>query len=263
MDERKWIERILAGDTQSFSCLVAKYEKMAYTIALRILENREEAEEAVQDAFVKMYRALSDFHFDSKFSTWFYRIVYRTALTALRQQRMFVSYEEAGPVDLSNDEVESATALLEREDRKEMIARTLKKLPADEALLLTLYYLEECSVEEICQITELSASNVKVKLFRIMALIIQEKKRVYKYYIKKRFTPVGIFSIFVAYMLVLVGILYLVKLSPGGAETVLGSLRAYFPIVLTIASGISCFFLFTQLDNWLKREEIRRQNTSK
>ena len=70
---------------------------------------------------------------------------------------------------------------------------------------------------------------------RIMALIIQEKKRVYKYYIKK----------------------------PGGAETVLGSLRAYFPIVLTIASGISCFFLFTQLDNWLKREEIRRQNTSK
>ena len=98
---------------------------------------------------------------------------------------------------------------------------------------------------------------------RIMALIIQEKKRVYKYYIKKRFTPVGIFSIFVAYMLVLVGILYLVKLSPGGAETVLGSLRAYFPIVLTIASGISCFFLFTQLDNWLKREEIRRQNTSK
>lgn len=90
----------------------------------------EEAEEAVQDAFVKMYRALSDFHFDSKFSTWFYRIVYRTALTALRQQRMFVSYEEAGPVDLSNDEVESATALLEREDRKEMIARTLKKLPA-------------------------------------------------------------------------------------------------------------------------------------
>ena len=65
---------------------------------------------------------------------------------------------------------------------------------------------------------------------RIMALIIQEKKRVYKYYIKKRFTPVGIFSIFVAYMLVLVGILYLVKLSPGGTETVLGSLRAYFPI---------------------------------
>lgn len=98
---------------------------------------------------------------------------------------------------------------------------------------------------------------------RIMALIMQEKKRVYKYYIKKRFTPGGIISMFVAYMLVLVGILYLVKLSPGGTEMILGSLRTYFPVVLTIATGISCFFLFTQLDNWLKREEMRRQNTSK
>lgn len=98
---------------------------------------------------------------------------------------------------------------------------------------------------------------------RIMALIMQEKKRVYKYYIKKQFTPVGIFSMLVAYLFVLVGVLYLVKLSPGGTDTVLGSLRAYFPIVLTIASGISCFFLFTQLDNWLRGEEIRRQNTSK
>ena len=56
MDERDWIRRIVAGDTQSFSCLVAKYEKMAYTIALRIVENREDAEEVVQDAFLKMYR---------------------------------------------------------------------------------------------------------------------------------------------------------------------------------------------------------------
>lgn len=166
MDEQKWIERILAGDTQSFSCLVAKYEKMAYTIAFRILENREEAEEAVQDAFVRMYRGLSDFQFGSKFSTWFYKIVYRTALSALRQQRMFMNYEEAGSIELSVGELDSATALLERNDRKDIITSVLKKLPADEALLLTLYYLEECSVEEIRQITELTPSNIKVKLFR-------------------------------------------------------------------------------------------------
>lgn len=67
MDEQQWIARILAGDTQSFSCLVAKYEQMAFTIAFRIIGNREEAEEATQDAFLKMYRALPDFHFESKF----------------------------------------------------------------------------------------------------------------------------------------------------------------------------------------------------
>ena len=52
MDEQKWIKSILAGDTKSFSCLVVKYQQMAFTIAFRILENREEAEEVVQDAFV-------------------------------------------------------------------------------------------------------------------------------------------------------------------------------------------------------------------
>lgn len=82
MDEQKWIKSILAGDTKSFSCLVAKYQQMAFTIAFRILENREEAEEVVQDAFVKMYRALPSFQFGSKFSTWFYKIVYNTAITA-------------------------------------------------------------------------------------------------------------------------------------------------------------------------------------
>ena len=65
MDEQKWIKSILAGDTKSFSCLVVKYQQMAFTIAFRILENREEAEDVVQDAFVKMYRALPSFHFCS------------------------------------------------------------------------------------------------------------------------------------------------------------------------------------------------------
>ena len=82
MDEKEWIKRIVAGDTQMFSCLVAKYERMAYTIAFRILGNKEEAEEATQDAFVRMYRALPRFQFESKFSTWFYRIVYRVAISA-------------------------------------------------------------------------------------------------------------------------------------------------------------------------------------
>lgn len=166
MDEQKWIKCILAGDTKSFSCLVAKYQQMAYNIAFRILENREEAEEAVQDSFVKMYRALPSFQFGSKFSTWFYRIVYNTSITAHRKQSLFESYDDALATDLTTGEVDSATAILERKDRKEIIARVLKKLPADESLVLTLFYLEECSIADIHQITELTPANIKVKLFR-------------------------------------------------------------------------------------------------
>ena len=166
MDEQKWIKSILAGDTKSFSCLVVKYQQMAFTIAFRILENREEAEEVVQDAFVKMYRALPSFQFGSKFSTWFYKIVYNTAITAQRKQSVFDSYDDAIATDLTTSEVDSATAILEREDRKEIIARVLKKLPADESLVLNLFYLEECSIADIGQITDLTPSNIKVKLFR-------------------------------------------------------------------------------------------------
>lgn len=166
MEEKKWIEQILAGDLHSFSCLITKYEKMAYTLALRLTGNKEEAEEVTQDAFIKAYNALDTFKFESKFSTWLYRIVYRTSLSALRQQKIFTDYDEARSEELTQDEIDSAASLLERNDRREIISRVMRLLPPDESMLLTLYYLEECSVDDICRITDLSASNVKVRLFR-------------------------------------------------------------------------------------------------
>ncbi|MDH6307022.1 RNA polymerase sigma factor (sigma-70 family) [Parabacteroides sp. PF5-5] len=166
MDEQIWIEKILAGDAQSFSCLVAKYQQMAFNIAFQITGNREEAEEVVQDSFVKAYHALASFRFGSKFSTWFYKIVYNTSITAQRRQSSSVSYEDIHSVDITAEETDNAIKLLEREERKEIIQKALKKLPTDEALILSLYYLEECSVEDIRQITDLTLSNVKVKLFR-------------------------------------------------------------------------------------------------
>lgn len=166
MDEQKWIKSILAGDTQCFSCLVEKYLQMAFSIAFRILENREEAEEVVQDAFVRMYRALPTFQFGSKFSTWFYKIVYNAAISAQRKQFQFTGYDEAASGDLTENEIDNAASIMERKDRKEIIDRVLKKLPSEDALLLTLYYLEECSIEDIRQITNLTPSNIKIKLFR-------------------------------------------------------------------------------------------------
>lgn len=166
MDERRLIESIIAGDLQLFSCLISKYEKMAYTLALRIMGNREDAEEVTQDSFLKMYRALPDFHFESKFSSWFYKIVYHTALTALRGQRIFSNYEETEINDVTIAEQERATSILECKDRKKIISETLNYMQKDEALLLTLYYLQECSIEEINQITNLIVSNIKTKLFR-------------------------------------------------------------------------------------------------
>ena len=148
------------------SQLYHRYLHIFLSTARNALGDQALAEDVVQDAFVKMYRALPSFQFGSKFSTWFYKIVYNTAITAQRKQSVFDSYDDAIATDLTTSEVDSATAILEREDRKEIIARVLKKLPADESLVLNLFYLEECSIADIGQITDLTPSNIKVKLFR-------------------------------------------------------------------------------------------------
>ena len=83
-DDRYYISKVLEGDMQAFSYLVDKYKDMVFTLAFRILKNRENAEEVAQDSFVKVYQNLKKFKSKSKFSTWLYRIVYNTAISRVR-----------------------------------------------------------------------------------------------------------------------------------------------------------------------------------
>ena len=97
---------------------------------------------------------------------------------------------------------------------------------------------------------------------RIMALIMQEKRRVFKYYVKARFTPAGIIGGCVAYLFILIGILFAAKTYAGETTALYTVMKSFFPILLTVASAVSFFFLFTQLDNWMKREELKRKHLS-
>jgi len=161
------IDKVLKGDTSSFSYFVDTYQDMAVTIAYRVCGNRQDAEDIVQNAFVKAFHNLHTFRNTSKFSTWFYRIVYNTALTALRSGRNNVEYADYQVVDNSNTFSDWDTvSQLEEQERNMLLDEAMKKLPPDESLLLTLYYLEENSSKEIMAITSLTESNLKVKLHR-------------------------------------------------------------------------------------------------
>src|SRR5690349_1965238 len=81
------IDRILAGEQQLYATLVERHKRFAFTIALRILENRPEAEEAAQDAFIKAFHHLAGFNRQAKFSTWLYRIAFNTAVSYKRKRR--------------------------------------------------------------------------------------------------------------------------------------------------------------------------------
>ena len=167
MDEKQLIRKVLKGDTSSFGFFVDTYQNMAFNIAYRICSNRQDAEDIVQNSFVKAFHNLHTFRIDSKFSTWFYRIVYNTSLThigGMKFQNEFVDYKE-----INSDESYFDTGILNdihEKERKEIINNAMEQLPKDDSLLLTLFYLEENSIKDICLITSLSDSNVKVKLHR-------------------------------------------------------------------------------------------------
>ena len=164
MDEKKQIQKALKGDTSAFSYFVDKYQDMAMTIAYRVCKNMQDAEDVVQDSFVKAYHNLHTFKAESKFSTWLYSIVYNTAKTAISKTIQYLDYEQINEFDLCSDFDPIST--IEENEKKELINIALKKMPPDESVMLTLFYLEENSSKEISKILGLTESNVKVRLHR-------------------------------------------------------------------------------------------------
>ncbi len=158
---------ILNGDTQKFSILVDRYKHMVYTLALRMVKNKETAEEISQDTFIKVYKSLNRFKGESKFSTWIYRIAYNNCMDTLRKtnrENNTVSIHEYTENQIST--LDNALDIMEQEERKHSIQNCLQLLPSEDSLLLTLYYYEELSLQEISKIINVTPNNVKVKLFR-------------------------------------------------------------------------------------------------
>ncbi|MDH6310379.1 RNA polymerase sigma factor (sigma-70 family) [Dysgonomonas sp. PFB1-18] len=166
MDEKQQIHKVLKGDMSAFGYFVDTYQDMAITIAYRICGNKQDAEDIVQNAFVKAFHNLHTFRADSKFSTWFYRIVYNTAITETRTSTFnteFVDYKVAETNSYSDMDTMSQ---IEENERNRLINEAMEQMPKDESVMLTLYYLEDNPVKEIALITNLTESNVKVKLHR-------------------------------------------------------------------------------------------------
>ncbi len=169
------VQRVLAGNTEAFAILVEKHSDMAFTIANKIVRSREDAEEIAQDAFIKAYQSLRSFKGESKFSTWLYRIVYNAAISHTRRKKQnFTQLDERVISDATEDEIFENLDTLDAEHQSKLVNEAINNLPADESAIVTLFYLKENTIEDISQITGLSVSNVKVKLFRIRKKLHEE-----------------------------------------------------------------------------------------
>ena len=166
-NDQYYINLILDGDTNAFSVLVNRYKDLVFTLTMRMLKNREEAEEVAQDSFIKAYKSLNRFKGDSKFSTWIYKIAYNTSLDRLKKNRKH--YNDV-PIDEFTEHqvktIDNALDNLESKEQTKAIQDCITLLPSEDGFLLTLYYFDEMSLEEISQTVGLTSNNVKVKIFR-------------------------------------------------------------------------------------------------
>ena len=179
LEDNHYIKQTREGDMQAFGLLIQKHQRLVYTLALRMLKNPEEAQEAAQDTFVKVYQSLSGFEGKSKFTTWMYRVVYNECVGRLRKTKRHVTWVE----DIMDNPDEPADFLdgleiLQREERSALVKKGIEMLTPAEAIVLTLFYLEDQSIKEISAITGNSESNVKVQLFRGRKHLEQNLKKI-------------------------------------------------------------------------------------
>ncbi len=161
------IEKIKAGDKRAFGVIIETYGSLALNIALPIVGNIEDAEEVVQDSFVRIFRFINQYNGASRFSSWLYKIVYNSALTKINSNAKELLRKDEYNKTLDSDDYRYEDNLhLDQEIQKSIIDDALTKIPESDRLILTLFYFGEKSIPEIAEITSWKVSKCKVKLMR-------------------------------------------------------------------------------------------------
>ena len=168
LNDKEIISRVLQGELHHFAELVNRYQNYVFTLTLRFIKNREDAEEVAQDIFIKAYRSLPDFRGSSKFSTWLYTIVHTTCITFLRKKKHETYSLENENIFATANSRDSGynSNQVEQKSRIYMVTKAIALLNPDDAEVITLFYKAEQSLEEISRILGLETNTVKVRLHR-------------------------------------------------------------------------------------------------
>jgi RNA polymerase sigma-70 factor (ECF subfamily) len=171
------VELVQSGDRKAFSVLIERHKDRAMALAVRMLRNRQDAEEALQDAFVRAYQALPRFEGRSSFGTWFYRIVFNVCSSALERRGTEVH------VSMQNETDDGAAVLeipsadlppdlqLESTEAQKIVQEEVERLPEVYASTFTLFVVQEMSYDEIVEVTGLPLGTVKARLFRARMML--------------------------------------------------------------------------------------------
>lgn len=180
------IQQVLQGNQNAYATLVNRYQGYVFTIVLRYVKAREDAEEVAQDIFVKAYRSLADFKGASKFSTWLYTITTTSCITFLRKKKLEVHSLDNEKVFAVADNVDGGMSAnqVEQKSKVAMVNGAIALLSPDDAQIITLFYKGEQSLEEIAQALGKEVNTVKVQLHRARTRLKEKMQKHFSHEVK-------------------------------------------------------------------------------
>ncbi len=170
ISDKEIIKSVLNGKTADYALLVEKYKDRGFNLLMRMLHNRLDAEEVLQDSFLKAFNSLDKFRWESEFSTWFYKIVFNSGLSFLSSKR---KKNELLLQTINENQLKNidSSFFSKSESVIEFLNELINKLPIRNSLILILYYIDGLKLEEISEILDISLSNAKVLLYRSRNLL--------------------------------------------------------------------------------------------
>jgi RNA polymerase sigma-70 factor, ECF subfamily len=187
-DESALVAQAKAGNMESFSDLVKHYDRRIFRMAKQITQNDDDAEDVLQETFLKAYTHLDDFQGNSKFYTWLVRIAVNEALMKLRKRRSDRTVPLDEPIDTGEDEVVREIAVWEenpeqrysREELGTILDEAIDSLKPAYRTVFILRDIEEMSIEETAEVLKLSISAVKSRLLRARLQLREKLTRLFK-----------------------------------------------------------------------------------
>lgn len=163
-EENQWIQEVLAGNKQAYARIINKYKNQLYATVLRMTKNPQDAQDLVQEAFIKVYHQLDKYKGKGSFSSWIYRVTINHCMDEFRKKGhkiMKVKVDEDRVVNPNHPEV-----IFLKNEKSRQLERLIATLPEDERLILLLRYVNELSYSEISELMETPISNVRNKIHR-------------------------------------------------------------------------------------------------
>jgi RNA polymerase sigma factor (sigma-70 family) len=163
-EETVWIQEVLAGNKHAYAHIINKYKNQLYATILRMTKNPQDAQDFVQEAFIKVYHQLGKYDGKGSFSSWIYRVAINHCLDEFRKKSYHIQ-----KVELSENRLENPThpeVIFLKKEKSRQLERIVATLPEDERMIILLRYVNELSYDEISELLDTPVTTVRNKLHR-------------------------------------------------------------------------------------------------